>query len=110
MSAAIPNDQFLLYAFGDVPDDLDATLGQILDRAKACAELRLRITDDGFWRYPIWTPREVGPEQLQIHAPGGVSWAGCLAAVAALTGDQLDPHVLTWRLHVFPKVDEIPRT
>ncbi|MGZ8801759.1 MAG: DUF1298 domain-containing protein, partial [Mycobacterium sp.] len=65
-------------------------------------------TDDRFWTYPAWSPREVGPDQFVVHDPADRSWTACLAAVAALAGDQLDPRVMTWRLHVFPAVEGVP--
>lgn len=108
MSAAIPNDQFLLYAFEEGATGIDRALRDIRDRARACVELRLRIVDDRFWAYPRWVLREVGPEQFTVHEPAEGTWAGCLAAVAALTQDQLDPRVMTWRLHVFPTLEGVP--
>lgn len=108
MSAAIPSDQFLLYAFGDESTDLDRALDEIRGRARSCADLTLRIVDEVFWRYPVWASRDVGAEHIVVHNPSGITWEGCLAAVAALTGDQLDAQVMTWRLHVFPVVEHLP--
>jgi hypothetical protein len=108
MSAKIPNDQFLLYAFaGDVPD-LERTLDVIRQRATACPELRLRIEDRNPLRYPAWVSGPVGPDALVLHDLADNSWAGCLAAVAALAEHQLDPREMAWRLHVFAAVDGVP--
>ena len=108
MSAAIPNDQFLLYAFGAGSTDVDRALQEIRRRAQTCPELRLRIADTGFWTYPAWVPCEVGPDQFVVHEPADRTWAACLAAVAKLVDDQLDPRVMTWRLHVFPVIEAVP--
>ncbi|MCB0949624.1 MAG: DUF1298 domain-containing protein [Mycobacterium sp.] len=108
MSAAIPSDQFLLYAFEGGSVTVDAALREIRRRAAVCAELTLRIVETQFWTYPVWMPREVGPDQFVVHDPDGGTWAGCLAAVTALAQKQLDPRVMTWRLHVFPAVEGVP--
>ena len=108
MSAAIPNDQFLLYAFEEGSAALDRALREIQDRARVCAELSLRIVDDRFWAYPRWARCGVGPEQFAVHEPAEGTWAGCLAAVAALAQNQLDPRAMTWRLHVFPTLEGVP--
>ena len=110
MSAAIPNDQFLLYAFGAGSTGVDRALHEIRGRARTCPELRLRIADTGFWTYPGWVPCEVRPEQFVVHEPADRTWAACLAVVAKLVDDQLDPQVMTWRLHVFPAIEAVPGT
>ncbi|MCB0943490.1 MAG: DUF1298 domain-containing protein, partial [Mycobacterium sp.] len=98
MSAKVPNDQFLLYAFEGDPGDLDATLAALCRRAAGCPDLRMRIADDCRTRYPRWAPRAVAGDQFVRH-PAGADWAGCLDAVAGLAGDQLDPVFAAWRLH-----------
>jgi hypothetical protein len=108
MSAKIPNDQFLLYGFAGVPPDLDDALRTMRERARGCGELRLRVRDDGMLNYPEWVTDEVSPIQFVVHELDDRSWAGCLAAVAALGDDQLDARVMTWRLHVFCGVEGIP--
>lgn len=108
MSRSIPSDQFLMYAFGDRTGDLEQALDTLRDRAHACPDLRLRITDTGFWTYPVWTQRQVGRDQIVVHELADASWGNCLEAVAALVDDQLDARVATWRLHVFPAVDGVP--
>ncbi|HEY9263837.1 MAG TPA: DUF1298 domain-containing protein, partial [Mycobacterium sp.] len=111
MSAAIPSDQFLVYAFeaGSAgTDGVDGAVGEIRDRARTCDELRLRVADTGFWTYPAWVRNEVGSDQFVVHQLADRSWAGCLAAVAGLADEQLDTRVMTWRLHVFPAIDDVP--
>ncbi len=106
MSARIPNDQFLLYAFAGVPARLDAVLADLAERATGCEDLRLRIVDDNRWRYPRWVRGPVEPAQFTVH--GERDWDGCLADVAALADQQLDPRVASWRLHVFAPVHGAP--
>lgn len=107
MSAKVPNDQFLLYAFAGDPGDLPAALDDVRRRAGACADLRVRIADDCPARYPRWVGGAIDDAQFVVH-PGGADWAGCLDAVAGLAGDQLDPVRAVWRLHVFPLVSGVP--
>ncbi|BBX15265.1 DUF1298 domain-containing protein [Mycolicibacterium duvalii] len=108
MSSVIPNDQFLLYAFDGGPADLGGALDVIRHRARSCAELRLRIDDTASWAYPAWTPRDIGADQFVVHVLAEPTWQRCLDAVAALGGDQLDARRLTWRLHVFDRIEGVP--
>ena len=108
MSAKIPNDQFLLYAFAGVAADLQQALELIRQRARNCGELRLRVEDRSALTYPAWVTSDVAPEQFVVHELSDTSWAGCLAAVARLAEDQLDAQRMAWRLHVFAPVDELP--
>ncbi|OBJ28322.1 DUF1298 domain-containing protein [Mycolicibacter heraklionensis] len=108
MSAKIPSDQFLLYAFAGVPADLDDAIAAVLDRARMIPDLTIRVAEAGALRYPRWVPcTEPSEDVAAIRAPGD-SWDGCLAAVARLTDDQLDVRVTPWRLHVFAPVHDIP--
>jgi hypothetical protein len=109
MSALVPNDQFLLYAFAGVPDRLEQVLTGLAERAARCDDLRLRIVDDCALRYPLWVPGEVDTDQFAVHG-GELDWDSCLAAVARLADDQLDPRVAAWRLHVFLPVQGAPGT
>lgn len=108
MSVKIPNDQFLLYAFDGVVSDVERALAVVRRRAWACQELRLRVEDGNRLRYPAWVSGPVGPEQFVVHNLDDNSWAGCLAAVAALAEHQLDPSEMAWRVHVFTPVDGVP--
>jgi hypothetical protein len=105
MSAKVPNDQFLLYAF-DGEHDGDAA-EQILDRARLCPDLGLRVDDGWALTYPSWVRRDVGHDQIVVHPPVA-GWAQCLDAVAGLTDNQLDLREAAWRLHVFGDVAEVP--
>lgn len=107
MSAKIPNDQFLLYGFDGVPAELPRTLAWVRARAASRPELTVRI-DDGGVGYPQWVPREVGADQVVVHDLEDSSWVGCLAAVAALSADQLDARIAPWRLHIFTPVAGVP--
>jgi hypothetical protein len=109
MSAQIPNDQFLLYAFAGEPGDLAEILAGLRGRALACADLRLRIADDCAARYPRWVDGAVEETQFVVRT-SGLDWAGCLDEVARLADDQLDPMSAAWRLHVLPRVCGAPRT
>jgi len=108
MSAKIPNDQFLLYAFDGVPSDVEQALRVIRERARACSELRLRVQDRGFLTYPAWVAGEVTADQFVVNDLTDRTWAGCLAAVARLGENQLDAQAMTWRLHVFTPVEGVP--
>ncbi|MGE2834003.1 WS/DGAT domain-containing protein [Mycobacterium sp. SMC-4] len=106
MSASIPSDQFLLYAFDGCAADLEQALNTI--RARAGGEFGLRVEDGGFWTYPRWAPRAVGAEQIVVHELAEPQWQSCLDAVTALTDDPVDARDMTWRLHVFPRIEGIP--
>jgi len=109
MSAVIPSDQLVLYAFDGSPgDSVDAAIDEMRRRAQACDELRLRLVDAGWWRYPRWCRGEVGADQFVVHHAGGVDWQGCLDAAARLRGDTLDLRRMTWRAHIFPRVLGVP--
>jgi WS/DGAT C-terminal domain len=105
LSAKIPNDQFLVYGFAGVPADLGAALASVRDRAGACADLTVRVRDRNPLTYPVWVRRDVGDDQLVVHACN-CSWTGCLTAVCGLP--QLNPERATWRLHVFTPVAGVP--
>ncbi|MCV7125596.1 hypothetical protein AWC15_01185 [Mycobacterium lacus] len=108
MSAKIPNDQFLLYAFDGEPADLGQAIERICRRARACPDLRMRVEDGRALTYPKWVPATVGPEQVVRRELLDGTWRGCLDAVVGLAGDQLDVRRMPWRLHVFTPVLGIP--
>jgi hypothetical protein len=108
MSAKIPNDELLLYAFDGAPADLGYAVEQIRRRADACPDLRMRVHDGSRMTYPRWVPAAVGPEQVVCHDLGDQGWRGCLAAVVGLADDQLDIRRMPWRVHVFTPVRGIP--
>lgn len=108
MSAKVPSDEFLLYAFDGEPADLGRALDAVRRRADACSELRLRVADGCSLTYPQWVPTTVTPEQVVHHELADRGWHACLAAVAGLYAGQLDLRRLPWRLHVFTPVLGIP--
>lgn len=107
MSAKIPSDQFLLYAFAGVPADLDAAVEALLDRARQSPALTMRVEDAGSLGYPRWVPAFDHIGTVRHRAPED-SWDGCLDGVVRLSDDQLDVRVAPWRLHVFAPVHGIP--
>ena len=108
LAAKIPNDTFLLYAFDGVPDDLERTLDGIVDRARGCADLGVRVDDSRSWTYPSWVRRDLDRSLILVHDLQDPTWTGCLAAVAGLIAHQLDATEAAWRLHVFPGINEVP--
>lgn len=98
LSAKIPNDQFLVYAFDETPD-VDRALQEVRRNAEACDELLLRVRDDGRWRYPRWVRGAVDDEQFVVHPSDGER-STSLQAIAGL--DPLDVTRMAWCVHVFP--------
>ncbi|HEX7323217.1 MAG TPA: DUF1298 domain-containing protein [Mycobacterium sp.] len=107
MSAQIPNDEFLLYAFAGVPTDMDSAIAEILDRARLSPDLTIRAQDAGPLAYPRWVPAAGHPGVVR-HRLADHTWTGCLNAVAHLADEQLDIRVAPWRLHVFAPVSDVP--
>lgn len=110
MASAIPNDQFLAYAFDGELTDPAAALHAIRSRARRCAALAVRVADAGFWSYPRWQPCAVEADRFTVHRPVDASWSACLASIAGLDDRQLDAQVAPWHLHVFPTVTGLPAT
>jgi hypothetical protein len=108
MSAKIPNDQFLLYAFDGEPSDRHRAIERVCRRARACPDLTMQVQERSSLTYPQWVPAAVGPEQVVCHDLADDSWRDCLAAVVALADAQLDVCRMPWRLHVFTPVQCIP--
>ena len=108
MSAKIPNDEFLLYAFDGEPSNCECAVEQVCRRARACPDLTMRIQDRSSLTYPQWVPTALGLEQVVCHDLPDHSWRDCLAAVVALADAQLDVRRMPWRLHVFTPVLGIP--
>jgi len=108
MSAKIPNDQFLLYAFDGEPADLERAIERVCRRARACPDLGVRVDDGCALTYPRWVPVAVGADRMVHHELADPTWHGCLAAVVGLASEQLDIRRMPWRLHVFTPVLGIP--
>ena len=108
MSAKVPNDEFLLYAFDGEPADFEDAVDDIRRRARACRALAVRVDDGSPLTYPSWVPTAIEPERATRHQLDDDSWTGCLDAVVRLADDQLDIRGAPWRLHVFTPVHDIP--
>jgi hypothetical protein len=108
MSAKVPNDQFLLYAFDGEPTDFERAVEDVRSRAQACQALMLRVDDGSPLTYPSWVPTTLEPERVTRHQLDDDSWTGCLDAVVRLADDQLDSRRAPWRLHLFAPVRELP--
>ncbi|WP_158019291.1 WS/DGAT domain-containing protein [Mycobacterium basiliense] len=108
MSAKVPNDQFLLYAFAGEPKDLEGAIDEVCNRARGCPDLAMRVEDGGALSYPRWVAAAVESTQVVRHEPAEQSWRGCLDAVAALADSQLDIRQMPWRLHIFTAIRGIP--
>ena len=102
LSAKVPNDQFLVYAFDGVA--ADGAVAELARRARGCPELSLRVVDEHRLRYPRWEAGQVRAEQFVVQ--DGRDWQSCLDAVAALP--QLDTAEMCWRANIFPEVPGIP--
>jgi hypothetical protein len=108
LSAKIPNDTFLLFGFAGVPPDLDVVLDDVASCARRHPDLTVCIEDGGFLTYPALVHGNVDRTQFVVHDIADPTWAGCLSAVSTLIDDQLDAGAMTWRLHVFTGLDDVP--
>jgi hypothetical protein len=108
MSAKVPSDQFLLYAFASEPTDFEKAVDEIRSRAQACHALTVRVDDGSPLTYPSWVPTALEPERMTRHELDDQSWRGCLDAVVRLADDQLDVRRAPWRLHLFAPVHDLP--
>ncbi|GAA1480858.1 wax ester/triacylglycerol synthase family O-acyltransferase [Gordonia sinesedis] len=109
-SAAIPNDQFLLYCFAapDLsPKDMPAVANAALARAAAVDDLCLRVLDiPGHLDRPYWIAADVHDDQVVRHRVA--DWAECLNRLGHVMSDQLVPAHRCWRLHLFGPIDDAP--
>lgn len=108
MSAKVPSDDFLVYAFAGEPTDFERAVDEVRGRAQACHALTLRVDDGSPWTYPHWVPTAVEPARVLRHQLDDNSWRGCLDTVVRLADDQLDIRRAPWRLHVFAPVHGVP--
>jgi hypothetical protein len=108
MSAKVPSDEFLLYAFAGEPADFDRAVDEIHRRAHDCRHLTTRVDDGWALTYPTWVPAANDPAHVVRHQLDDNSWRGCLDAVVRLADDQLDVRQTPWRLHLFAPVHDIP--
>jgi hypothetical protein len=108
MSAKVPSDQFLLYAFDGEPTDFERAVADVRRLAQACRALTVRVDDGSPLTYPSWVPTTLEPERVTRHQLDDDSWRGCLDAVVRLAADQLDIRRAPWRLHLFAPVRGLP--
>jgi WS/DGAT C-terminal domain len=108
MSAKVPSDDFLLYAFDGEPTDFERAVDDVRSRAHACQALTVRVDDGSPLTYPSWVPTALEPERVIRHRLDDDSWRGCLDAVVPLGDDQLDIRRAPWRLHLFAPVHDLP--
>lgn len=106
----IHTDQLLVYGFAGSPPSVEQAVEEVMERARSCPELRLRVGGRRLsLGLPAWVPGEVSDEQVVVHASGGLDWSGCLKSFADLIDQQqLDPRRALWRLHVFVGVHGVP--
>src|ERR1700744_1905815 len=108
MSAKVPSDEFMLYAFDGEPTAFERAVDEIRSRAQACPALTLRVEDESPLTYPRWISTVIAHNQVLPHDLDDDSWGGCLDAVARLVDDQLDIRRESWRMHLFAPVHGIP--
>jgi WS/DGAT C-terminal domain len=108
MSAKVPSDQFLLYAFDGEPTDFERAIDDVRGRAQACPALTVRVDDGSPLTYPSWVPTSLEPERITPQKLDDDSWTGCLDAVVRLADDQLDIRRAPWRVRLFAPVHDLP--
>ena len=103
-------DQLLVYGFAGSPPSVERAVEEVIERARSCPELRLRVGGRRFnLGLPAWIPGEVEDAQIVVHYTGELDWAGCLKSFGELIEHrQLDPRQALWRLHLFVGVDGVP--
>lgn len=103
-------DQLLVYGFAGCPPSVERAVEEVLERARSCSELRLRVGHRHFnLGFPEWVPAVVEARQIAVHASDELDWSGCLKALGGLVEQrQLDPRQALWRLHVFVGVRGVP--
>ena len=109
-STSLHTDQLLVYGFAGSPPSVERAIDEVIERARSCPELRLRVGGRRFsLGLPSWVPGDVEAEQVVVHASGEFDWSGCLKSFAGLIDQQqLDPRQALWRLHVFLGVHGVP--
>jgi hypothetical protein len=107
MSAKIPSDEFLLYAFDGLPTDFEYAVDEVRSRAQNCPALTVRVEDGSPLTYPCWVETSVEADRIVRHDLDDDSWQGCLDAVGRLFDDQLDIRQAPWRMHLFGPVHGI---
>lgn len=108
ISAVIPNDQFVVYCFGDPDVPLPLLAADLRVRAAEIDDLCLRMVEvPGDLDRPWWVAAVVDEQQVVEH-PDVRDWDSCLARIAELMADQLDPTEHAWRLHLLGPMPDTP--
>lgn len=109
VSAAIPDDQFLLYCFADPGVALDCVAQTLRRNAARVPDLCLRVLEvPGSLDRPYWIAAPPDVAQVIIHREVGGTWQSCLDRLAELMDDQLDATRHAWRLHLFGPIADPP--
>ena len=108
MSAKIPSDELLLYAFEGVPMDFERAVDEVHNRAQQCRALAVRIEDGSRLTYPQWVPTTVERDWIVRHHLDDDNWQSCVDAVLGLDANPLDARRSPWRMHLFAPVHGIP--
>ncbi|MGC0362939.1 hypothetical protein ABH922_000923 [Rhodococcus sp. 27YEA15] len=111
ISEKIPNDQLLLYGFGDTRESVDDIRRTVLERAALIPDLRIRIRESP-WHldYPVWEPMTVDESLIVVHELAEPSWRSCIGSVEVLLESHLNPRTTPWTLHLFDGVTGTPRS
>src|SRR5437763_6874208 len=97
MSAKIPSDEFMLYAFDGLSTDFERAVNEVCARANDCRALTVRIEDGWPLTYPRWVPTTGESDRIVCHDLDDDTWQGCLDAVGRLFDGQLDIRRPPWR-------------
>lgn len=115
MSPIIPNDQFVVYIFGErdgsggrIAADRCEIATWLARRAARIGDLTLRVLDVPFTLdRPYWLSTGVHARQIAVD-DAAHTWQECLAALADQMSLPLDPTDAAWRIHVFARVAGVP--
>ena len=81
-STSLHTDQLLVYGFAGTPPSVERAVEEVIERARSCPELRLRVGGRRFsLGLPAWIPGDVEADQIVVHASGELDWPGCLEVV-----------------------------
>ena len=110
ISAAIPNDQFLVYCFAETGLSMTALADQLYARASRIPDLNLCIMDlPGTVDRPYWIAATADRTQIRVHEQVR-TWPECLARLGELIADQVTATDAPWRLHLFGPLVGVPRS
>lgn len=106
----LQTDQMLVYGFAGRPAAIERAVEDVIDRARSCPDLRLRVRDRTFGLgFPEWVSGDVERGQFVVHDSDVRDWSGILQAAGQLIHQhQLDPQQAMWRLHIFLGVNGVP--